>query len=422
LPSLPTPGGDAGTWGDELNEFLEVAHEADGRLKSVPYNVRDYGATGDGVTDDRASIQEAIDAASAAGGGIVFFQAGTYLIEAQLTVPSFVTLRGVGGVFRAVETSVDPDELGAMITGPAVTSFDMISNENTTTGDSSISIEGLWIGLGGSTTADVAPISFTKVWRSVVKDCYIRGAVTANRYGFRHRSLSENNMLIRNKFEGCGIHVEADTNRLFVDACQIAQGGIDIAGGYAHIIQNNDIFQDGGTDPFAIPIGIKMTGTTNALITGNQLTHCRQHGIYIPHSTTRAMVIGNTIKNCSQQSAGIWSGINIDSSVPAAPTENNVVMGNICYDEQIPKTQNYGIVIESTSGSQTNDNVVVGNNVADNLTGGLIEEAGLSNVVHSNVGATPDANADTSGATLPQLETEVNQLKQTLRDHGLLGA
>jgi hypothetical protein len=32
MPSLPTPGGDAGTWGAELNEFLEVSHNADGSL------------------------------------------------------------------------------------------------------------------------------------------------------------------------------------------------------------------------------------------------------------------------------------------------------------------------------------------------------------------------------------------------------
>ncbi len=32
MPTLPTPGGDLDTWGDELNEFLSVAHEADGRL------------------------------------------------------------------------------------------------------------------------------------------------------------------------------------------------------------------------------------------------------------------------------------------------------------------------------------------------------------------------------------------------------
>lgn len=42
------------------------------------YNVLDYGATGDGTTDDRASIQSAIDAAGAAGGGIVYLPPGTY--------------------------------------------------------------------------------------------------------------------------------------------------------------------------------------------------------------------------------------------------------------------------------------------------------------------------------------------------------
>ncbi len=30
MPQLPTPGGDSGTWGNVLNEFLEVGHAADG--------------------------------------------------------------------------------------------------------------------------------------------------------------------------------------------------------------------------------------------------------------------------------------------------------------------------------------------------------------------------------------------------------
>lgn len=30
MPNLPTPGGDNGTWGEILNEFLEVGHSADG--------------------------------------------------------------------------------------------------------------------------------------------------------------------------------------------------------------------------------------------------------------------------------------------------------------------------------------------------------------------------------------------------------
>ncbi|EHI55951.1 hypothetical protein HMPREF9333_00994 [Johnsonella ignava ATCC 51276] len=46
-------------------------------------NVRDaaYGAAADGVSDDTAAIQKAIDAASAAGGGIVDIPAGNYMIN-----------------------------------------------------------------------------------------------------------------------------------------------------------------------------------------------------------------------------------------------------------------------------------------------------------------------------------------------------
>jgi hypothetical protein len=46
-------------------------------------NVRDYGAIGDGVTDDTNAIQSAIDA-----GGCVYFPPGTYKVTSTLTVSS----------------------------------------------------------------------------------------------------------------------------------------------------------------------------------------------------------------------------------------------------------------------------------------------------------------------------------------------
>ncbi len=45
---------------------------------SKSYSVKDFGATGDGQTLDTEPINKAINAASAAGGGTVYFPAGTY--------------------------------------------------------------------------------------------------------------------------------------------------------------------------------------------------------------------------------------------------------------------------------------------------------------------------------------------------------
>ena len=61
-------------------------------------NVKTYGAVGNGITDDTAAFQFALDLASAQNGGIVFVPTGTYKIATHLTIPSHVTLEGV---FRA---------------------------------------------------------------------------------------------------------------------------------------------------------------------------------------------------------------------------------------------------------------------------------------------------------------------------------
>jgi len=47
------------------------------------YNVRDYGATGDGVTDDSTAVQAAITAC-ASGEGTIYFPPGTYLCNSTL--------------------------------------------------------------------------------------------------------------------------------------------------------------------------------------------------------------------------------------------------------------------------------------------------------------------------------------------------
>lgn len=60
-------------------------------------SVKDFGAVGNGATDDTAAIQNAITIMSASGGGEIFFPKGVYKILGTLTGATKVSLRGVTG-------------------------------------------------------------------------------------------------------------------------------------------------------------------------------------------------------------------------------------------------------------------------------------------------------------------------------------
>ena len=119
MARLPVPGGDVDEWAGILNEFLRVSHNEDGTQKvdSIParsvsleqlnvvnpaaqridnfvlmnrenrlewrpsssINVLNFGAKGDGVTDDTDAIQAAID--SAGRGGTVNIPRGNYMVR-----------------------------------------------------------------------------------------------------------------------------------------------------------------------------------------------------------------------------------------------------------------------------------------------------------------------------------------------------
>lgn len=129
MSRLPTPGADSGDWGQLLNDFLLQEHTTSGSLKlrtdgtlnafyqkpgsGIPItdlsssvqttlnkaafflNVKDFGALGNGSTDDTTAIQLAIDALPASG-GCVFIPPGTYRISSSLTLAEGVQLVGTG--------------------------------------------------------------------------------------------------------------------------------------------------------------------------------------------------------------------------------------------------------------------------------------------------------------------------------------
>jgi len=78
-------------------------------------SVKDFGATGDGTTDDTAAIQAAIDATELSNTGIVHFPPGNYKISATLTLSDIgVILRGNGGISSITKITA------THTTGPAI--------------------------------------------------------------------------------------------------------------------------------------------------------------------------------------------------------------------------------------------------------------------------------------------------------------
>ena len=77
------------------------------------YNVRDYGAVGDGATDDRAAIQAALDAVRTAGGGVVYLPAGTYLLNTCPVHPVDATINS--SLVISAHTALRGDSSGATI-------------------------------------------------------------------------------------------------------------------------------------------------------------------------------------------------------------------------------------------------------------------------------------------------------------------
>src|SRR5581483_7915501 len=90
------------------------------QLHATVFDVKKYGATGDGKTLDTPAINKAIDAASAAGGGTVFFSAGTYL-SGSIHLKSNVTLFLDSGA--VIQASADPEAYDAAEPNPDIEKY-----------------------------------------------------------------------------------------------------------------------------------------------------------------------------------------------------------------------------------------------------------------------------------------------------------
>jgi len=67
MATLPTPGGDSGTWGTELNEFLEVSLASDGKVKNEALQSLSTAPVADAALANKKYVDDQITAGNPIG-------------------------------------------------------------------------------------------------------------------------------------------------------------------------------------------------------------------------------------------------------------------------------------------------------------------------------------------------------------------
>lgn len=129
-------------------------------LSRTQVDVKAFGAVGDGVADDTAAVQAAIDDAAAQGGGLVLVPVGTYLVSGALTLKAGVRLQGAPGSTRPVLRVGGASRSTWLQTAVAA-------------GD--VTVDGLEFDLAGLITSYALQVQ-TGARRFTMRDCTVRDA------------------------------------------------------------------------------------------------------------------------------------------------------------------------------------------------------------------------------------------------------
>lgn len=99
-------------------------------------DVKDFGAVGDGISNDSTAIAAAIAAAGGQAGGVIIFGPGRYIVSSSLSLPSNIIIRGSGVGTTSIIFSATNQDCFTSIDGSNITIQDMtISGPGSGTGN-----------------------------------------------------------------------------------------------------------------------------------------------------------------------------------------------------------------------------------------------------------------------------------------------
>ncbi len=363
-----------------------VARTVESKLRDV-VSVKDFGAVGDGVTNDAAAIQAAVNACA---GKTIYFPPGTYIVASRITFISNTHLKGESGQsILKLATQNWPAQTGILFNASLLVDIELESlridgnkgNIGTNRSPLIAFFRSQNIKLRNCIFENVEGISVflsTDIDDIKIQDCQFLecGGNPDNSDGYRWQAIAfTNDAPYRCKnavIEGCYFYRQgldcisledidnvAVLNNLSVDSYTLLYNNPSPHFVTNLVVQGNVVgncseFTAGTAVP---PVVFDLPDVRGLVLAGNSVYGCDTAAIGIFSGTRDALVAGNTIVNAMQNS-------NIRFCAIAVHTSQNVtVSNNAISDTNTPSKTEFGIVVQTNA-----VNVLLLNNAVQNVS------------------------------------------------------
>jgi hypothetical protein len=332
-------------------------------------NVKDFGAIGDGVADDTAAIQAAIDSIPITGGG-VYFPNGIYIITESLSVGSNTQLfgQGISSEIKASQTSFVTSRL------PNNNCY-LIKNKNWSSSsivDENIFIENISFNYGAVTIIGGGAhcISMRYVQNVKVLNCYFYNGENGtaflgcnetltdgcNAYDFKNCAYdhwtSPRNAIVTNCFA-----TTSNTNQFVNFNPEGTLGGTGlVADGF---ILSNCIFEATGSNVEACQIEPLSEGNIakNILINNNIFKRCN---LVCRKNTQNATITNNLFTDLPTSFTGFIFSAGF--TIVGGDNPSNINFSNNIIIDPRTNAGNQAVVVLQCDDYVANGNIITGNN------------------------------------------------------------
>ncbi len=318
-------------------------------------NVKDYGAIGDGVADDKVAFQAAFDA-----GSPVHMPSGTYKISGVLNLPADLTLIGAG----RFETTINFTDAGTatIFLRTGVSNGDYHFEGFRLNGNGASKSGGDGIDISRCQSLVVRDVWFSKIWGNhvIVQD---DGASPPTDYGAEEVSITDS--LFDTNYDtssaphmiliDSGKHVKIINNTIlealegsciqcFTSLDTVISGNICRGQGSGHVFGGIRVTATAGTP--------ESDNTMRTVISGNYVEGCA-YGIFVGENVDWVSVTGNTL-------------VSLEISGILGQSNDGVYSGNVVRNPGLRATgTNYGIIMQQGAAGTGLRNLVSGNRVTD---------------------------------------------------------